>query len=80
MKGNIIKYLFILFVIFIIIFAVYKMNFESKKDDEDSKNNVQEALLQESSNLNIGIANFDNINPIITKNRDVINLLQKITK
>ena len=74
MKGNIIKYLFILFVIFIIIFAIYKMNFESKQDDEDSKNNLEEAVLQESSNLNIGISNFDNINPIITQNRDVINL------
>lgn len=75
-KSNIIKYIFVLFVIFIIGFAIYKIY---NKDEESGvadnvTNNMEEQKSQKITNLRIGISNFDNINPISTQNRDIINL------
>ena len=74
MKSNIIKYIFILFVIFIIGFAVYKIYYKEEPLDETIQTNTIETTEQILTNMRIGIANFDNINPIISQNRDVINL------
>lgn len=74
MKANIIKYIFILFVIFIIGFAVYKIYFEEEKEISNVQENTVDAQVQILTNMRIGIADFDNINPIITQNRDIINL------
>ena len=74
MRSNIIKYIFILFVIGIIGFAIYKVNYKTEKVEEN--NIVAEAQTEENiiRNMRIGIAKFDNINPLISQNRDVINL------
>lgn len=74
MKSNIIKYIFALFVIAIIIFAVYKIynSGETKKNSEQA--NLVGSNIEILTNIRIGIAEFDNINPIISQNRDVINL------
>lgn len=74
MKSNIIKYFFILFVVFIIVFAVYKIYYEENSVNENGQVNTTETKEQVLTNMRIGIASFDNINPIISQNRDVINL------
>ena len=74
MKSNIIKYIFIVFVIGIILFAVYKIKFQKDNTDSDEPTNIIENEEKTESILNIGISNFDNINPLITKNEDVISL------
>ena len=74
MKSNIIKYIFILFVIFIIGFAAYKIYYKEESVDENEQLNTIETDGQVLTNMRIGIAGFDNINPIISQNRDVINL------
>ena len=74
MKFNVIKYLFILFAIGIIAFAVYKMNFEKKDEIAINEVNNNQLASNEESILNIGISDFDNINPLITKNKDIISL------
>ena len=74
MKSNIVKYIFILFVIGIIGFAVYKIYYN---EEEQVQNEVMNEVSSQSTvltNIRIGISNFDNINPLISKNRDVINL------
>lgn len=74
MKANIIKYIFILFVIGIIGFAVYKIYY---KEDTEATNELQNEIASQQkilTNMRIAIANFDNINPIVSKNRDIINL------
>ena len=74
MKSNIVKYFFIMFVIFIIGFAVYKINYKEVVNEESEQTNTMESKAQVITNMRIGIANFDNINPIISNNREVINL------
>lgn len=70
MKSNFIKYIFIVFVIGIMAFAVYKI-----KSDEDSKNQTQnqtqESTKEAVREINLGIAEFDTINPILSKNKNV---------
>lgn len=74
MKANIIKYIFILFVIFIIGFAVYKIYNQEEAQGNNEQNNIVEPTPQVLTNIRLGVANFDNVNPIISQNRDVINL------
>ena len=73
MKSNIIKYIFIAFAIFIICFAIYKINVENTDESKNIDNTIQETQTTEST-LYIGISDFDNINPLITKNKDIISL------
>ena len=75
LKSNIIKYIFIAFVIGILIFAVYFLNKNKNEETENShNNNVQYETTQMITNIRLGISDFDNINPIISQNREVINL------
>ncbi len=73
MKSNIIKYIFIVFAICIIGFAIYKIGFGQEEPVNEETNTVQTNQNEESV-LNIGISDFDNINPLITKNQDIISL------
>ena len=74
MKSNIIKYLFIIFAIGIIIFAIYKINSQEETSNLNLENNTSQTSQKTESILNIGISDFDNINPLITKNKDIISL------
>lgn len=75
MKSNIIKYIFIVFVIGIIGFAIYKIKFQdSMQEDQVNETNTIQNTKSTESILNIGISSFDNINPLITKNQDIISL------
>lgn len=74
MKNNFFKYIFLVFIIIIIIFAVYKI----KNNDSGTKGIDQEQTSnqEKSKELNLSISQLDNINPIISKNRNV----QEISK
>lgn len=73
-KSNIIKYLFIIFAIGIIVFAIYKINYGEKDNIVNNEENSGQIEQKAESILNIGISDFDNINPLITKNKDIISL------
>ena len=75
MKSNVIKYIFIVFIVGIVIFAVYFLYSQSNKEEKNTENTVEHKT--ESSiitNLRLGIANFDNINPIVSKNKEILNI------
>ena len=74
MKSNIVKYIFIIFVIGIIIFAIYKINFQKEEVIQENSTNTIQETKQSESILNIGISDYDNINPLITNNQDIISL------
>lgn len=75
MKSNIIKYIFIAFVVVILILAIYFLNSNKKEESENSHNNtIQYETTQMITNIRLGISDFDNINPIVSQNREVINL------
>lgn len=73
MKSNFFKYIFILFVVGIIIFAIYKIYVKEEKIE----NEIEEVKVQEEvevKELRLGISNFDTINPLLTNNKEVLNI------
>lgn len=70
MRNSWFKYVFILFVIGIIIFAVVKIkgDEETKKQEQLAKENKQDDRIKE---ITLGIAEFDSINPILSRNQNV---------
>ncbi len=69
MRGSFVKYIFIIFVIIIVLIVIYKLN-------EEDKNNINEPIVENSEEeiikeISLGIADFDTINPILSKNKHV---------
>ena len=74
MKSNIIKYIFIIFVIAIMGLAIYKIKSEeNKKEIPNEIKQEQEEIIKE---ISLGIAEFDTINPILSNNK----YIQEISK
>lgn len=74
MKSNWIKYVFIIFIIVILIFAIFKI----KQDEQEKQQELEYVSNQQEkiTELTLGIAGLDTINPILSKNKNV----QDITK
>ena len=70
MKGNWIKYVFIIFVIAIIIAVVYEVNKrENKKVQEpQTVSTTEEEVVKE---ISLGVAEYDTINPILSQNKHI---------
>ena len=63
MKGNWIKYIFVIFVIVVIIAVIYKVNQKESKNEEETKTTTtEEEIVKE---INLGVASFDTANPKI---------------
>lgn len=76
MKNNILKYIFFIFIIVVAIFAIYKINASSnEKENSEVSLTPQEEIEQK---LNLGIAEFDTINPILSQNKYVQNISKLI--
>ena len=77
MKNNIFGYLFFVFIVIIMGFAVYKVN---SNNNLEEKNTTESTSIidntKKSTDLVLGISEFDTINPILTQNKKV----QDITK
>lgn len=68
MKSNWIKYIFIIFIILILGFSIYKIKQDEHKEQEDYTTNKQQEIVKE---LKLGVAGFDTINPILSRNKNV---------
>ena len=69
MKNNFVKYIFIIFIIIIIIAVIYKSNKpEEIKMEEPVVSHDEEEIVKE---INLGIAEFDTMNPILSYNKHV---------
>ena len=67
MKGNWIKYVFIIFVIAIIVAVIYETNKrENKKEEQPQVETVEEEIIKE---LNLGVVSYDTANPILSQNK-----------
>lgn len=70
MKSNYFKYIFIIFAIAIMIFAIVKIKKdEQKKEAQIYK--IKEEIEEEITEIKLGVASFDSINPILSKNKNV---------
>ena len=70
MKTNIFKNIFFIILILLIILGVYILYKDGKRKVNLVTNN--KLSIKTDNNLNIGIVNFDTINPLITTNKNVI--------
>ena len=68
MKNNILKYIFFIFIIVISIYTIYIINKKETEQEEEIKIVAEETVEQV---LNIGIAEFDTMNPILSTNKYV---------
>lgn len=76
MKSNWFKYVFIIFIIILIIFAIYKIRKdEEEKQIEQTQNSNQEEKITE---IKLGIAQLDTMNPILSNNKNVQNISKLI--
>ena len=77
MKHNIFGYLFFIFIVTIMGFAIYKV---SKSNNAENINNIDGSTsittAEKGTEITLAISNFDTINPIMTKNKQV----QDVTK
>lgn len=73
MKSNVFKYIFIIFAICIIIYSIYAIYFKDKDvPEENNENETQEIV--ELKDIRLGISNFDTINPLISNNKEILNI------
>lgn len=69
MKSNWIKYVFIIFIIIILLFAIFKIRHEEEEKQQELEHaNSQEEKITE---LTLGIAQMDTINPILSNHKNV---------
>lgn len=74
MKDNFFKYIFIIIIIVIGVLA-YKGYTDTNNSQEEKK---QEGIVEQKAevikDLRMGISNFDTMNPLLTQNREIVNI------
>ncbi len=75
---KILKYIFAVFSIVLIIYAGYSITKENAQKEEMAQNETHKEVVQELKAIRIGICNLDTINPLITQNKEVINVSKLI--
>ncbi len=79
MKNNILKYIFFIFIIVVIVLTIYIINNKNNnQQQEDSKNTSNQEETKVEQVINLGIAGFDTLNPILSTNKYVQNISKLI--
>lgn len=75
-SNNFFKYIFVVVIIALICGAVYILynNKENIEQDDEETNLAENKDISLSQNIKIGLTNYDTMNPILTKNRDIANI------
>lgn len=75
MKANLFKYIFFICAIIIIIGAIYFIYFREEETSPNAQTNTMQTNEENTnSQLHLAISNFDTINPLLTNNKEVINM------
>lgn len=72
--STIFKYIFIIFAIAIIVYAgytIYKNQNEQTENKEEISTVVEENIIKD---IRLSLTDYDTMNPLITKNKDVLNI------
>ena len=78
MKEKVGKYIFITVVSSLIIISLFIFFKSQNEASNNISNNTEDNQFKYSKTLNLSICNYDNINPLISKNKDVINISKLI--
>ena len=78
-NRNVFKYIFIIVVIGLIIGAIYILYYSSNKKEIAKEGTVTDVNqtsddISIAKNLKFGISNYDTMNPILTKNKEIANI------
>ena len=74
-NNNVFKYIFIVFIIALIIgtaYVLYNQNIQSNEIEEE--NVTGEATIEMLDSLTMGLCNYDTMNPLLTNNKEIINI------
>lgn len=71
MKSNIVKYIFLIFVIGLIIFACYTVYKDEKNKNQEQIETNTNTEQNVSNDIRLSIVGYDTINPILSNNRNV---------
>ena len=75
MKNNVFKYIFIVFIIALIVGTVYVIyNQRIENEELEEENIVQEDTVEILDSLTMGISSYDTMNPLLTNNKEIINI------
>lgn len=72
--SSIFKYIFIIFAVGIIIYAgyrIYKNNSNENVENYQAEETSEETIIK---NIRVALTDYDNINPLITNNKEILNL------
>lgn len=73
--STLFKYIFAIFVIIILCYAGYKLYENKENTVDDSQNTVQTSETDDTiKDIRLGLCNYDTINPLITTNREILNI------
>lgn len=70
------KFVFVGFVILIVIFAVFKVTSKNRKKQSNESQEAKQVVYQD--NIKFGISNFDTMNPLMTKNKQLMDIYQLV--
>ena len=74
-NNNVFKYIFIIFIIILIIGAAYILyNQKQKTEQQETDKQSQVGEVQILDKLTMGICNYDTMNPLLTNNKEIINI------
>ena len=76
MKSNVIKYIFFIAVIIIVGIAIYMIYKDDNQNSDETTNQIATQTNSIITDLRLEIVSFDNINPLVSNNRNV----QEVTK
>lgn len=74
LRSSIFKYLFIIVAVIIGIYSIYAIYFKDTKEETQDTSVSEEEPIQELKDIRLGISNFDTINPLITTNKEILNI------
>lgn len=77
MKSNLFKYIFIIFAVGIIAYSIYAICFKNKENPQEEQQ-TEEVVEETKKDIRLGISNYDTINPLISNNKEVLNVARLI--
>ena len=71
MKNNFFKYIFFLVIICLLVYCIYNFYNENNQTEKKEEEEIAQKETTIVNDIRIGVSNFDNMNPILSNNKNV---------